>query len=207
MQPPQRRWRRRLVVLVFAGGLLGTGGGFLAGSLSVPGYDASAFLLVTPAATAPVATTEVQYAQAISQVVTNPTVLAAGGNAADLPRDPARLRADPSPNAPLIEIIVNAETASAAQTQAQAAAEAVVAYTDDRVDVLGFHAVVLAPAAAGEPAGLSLVAYLVAGAVMGAVLGGVTALLRGQPAIASGPDVPDGSVVRNQPQATTVSSP
>jgi hypothetical protein len=208
MQPPQRRRTRRLVVLVIAGGLLGAGLGFLASSLVVPGYDASAFLLVTPAGTAPVETSEVQYAQAISQVVTNPTVLAAGV-AADIPEDPAQLRADPSPNAPLIEIIVNADTAGAAQRQAQAAADAVVAYTDDRVDVLGFHAVVLAPAAAGEPAGLSLVAYLVAGVVMGGVLGGLMALLRGEPAVAaieSESQGADDAVMKTQPPATTVPS-
>ena len=183
MQSPQRRWIRRLVVLVMAGGLVGAALGFFAGTLVVPGYDASAFLLVTPAGQIPIETSEVQYAQAISQVVTNPSVLAAGGDAEGLPDEPERVRADPSPNAPLIEITVNAGTAGEAQRQAQAAAEAVVAYTAERVDTLGFRAVVLAPAARGEPAGLSLAAYLVAGAAMGALLGGLAALAWGAPGL------------------------
>jgi hypothetical protein len=183
-------------VLVVAGGLVGAGLGFLASSLIVPSYDASAFLLVTPAGQTPVQTSEVQYAQAISQVVTNPSVLAAGGDTSGLP-DQKRVRADASPNAPLIEIIVNADTTGAARRQAQAAADAVVAYTDERVDSLGFRAVILAPATAGEPAGLSLAAYLVAGTAMGAVLASLAGLLRGIPALAeleAGSAPPDSAV-------------
>jgi len=208
MQPHQRSWTRRLVLLVVAGGLFGAGLGFLASSRIVPGYDASAFLLITPAGTAPVEANEVQYAQAISQVVTHPAVLAAGGDTSALPEDRAQVRADPSPNAPLIEIVVNAGTARAAQRSAQAAADAVVDYTADRVNVLGFRAVVLAPAAPGEPAGLSPIAYVVAGAVMGVVLGGLAALLWGVPAavgVASETRAADDAVLHNQP--TTVASP
>lgn len=180
MERRERTWPRRLVALAIAGGLVGAALGFLASSLAVPGYDASAFLLVTPSGDSPVQTSEVQYAQAISQVITNPSVLAAADDADDLPDDPQQIRADPSPNAPLIELVVNAEDADTARLQAQAAAEAVVTYTQQRVDVLGFRAVILAPATNGVPSGLSLPAYLVAGAAMGAVLGGLAAMLGGE---------------------------
>lgn len=180
MQRRERSWARRLIALAVVGGVAGAALGFLASSLAVARYDASAFLLVTPSGDSPVQTNEVQYAQAISQVVTNPNVLAAAVDDADLPDDPQRIRADPSPNAPLIELVVNAEDAGTAQRQAQAAAEAVVTYTDQRVDLLGFRTVILAPATTGVPAGLSLPAYLVAGAAMGAVLGGLIAMLLGE---------------------------
>ena len=124
-------------------------------------------------------TGEIQYAQAISRIVANPTVLAAGGNDADLPADPRRVRTDPSPNAPLIELVVNAANADSARRGAQAAAEAVATYTQDRVDLLGFRVVVLAPATDGKPAGLPLPAYVAAGAAMGVVLGALTVVLRG----------------------------
>jgi hypothetical protein len=210
MQLTDRTWTRRLVAIVILGGLVGAGLGFAASTLTVPGYDASAFLLVTPSGNTPVETSQVQYAQAISQVITNPTVLAAAGDDAEIPDDPEQIRADPSSNAPMIEIIVNAETANQAQRQAQTTAEAVVAYTDTRADVLGFQAVVLAPAAAGEPAGLSLVAYLVAGAAMGAVLCGVLAMLRGPRPVAaiepwSRPSTDE--IHREQPPATTAPAP
>lgn len=187
MQVTQRTWTAVLIALVVAGGVVGASLGLAVGGVVVPGYDASAYLLVTPSGENPVQTSEVQYAQAISQVVTNPTVLAAAGTSADLPSDARKVRADPSPNAPLIELTVNAPTADGARRQAQAAADAVVAYTLERVDVLGFQAVELAPAAAGEPAGLSPVAHLVAGAAMGAVLGGLAGLLRGQRPAAAPP--------------------
>jgi len=204
-----RAWTRRLIVLVILGGLLGAGLGSAASTVAVPGYDASVFLLVTPAGETPVETSEVQYAQAISQVITNPSVLAAAADDTEIPNDPDRIRADPSSNAPMIEIIVNAETASQAQREAQATAEAVVAYTDTRADALGFHAVVLAPAAAGGPAGFSLEAYLAAGAAMGVVLFGLLAMLRGpQPLAAIEPwSRPSTDEVYNeQPPATTPSS-
>lgn len=179
MQRRERSWARRLVALAIAGGIVGTALGFLAGNLAVPGYDASAFLLITPSGNSPVQTSEIQYAQAISQVVTNPSVLASAVDDTDLPSDPKQIRADPSPNAPLIELVVNAVDAATARRQAQASAEAVVMYTEERVDVLGFRAVILAPATNGVPAGLSLPAYLVAGAAMGAVLGALIAMLGG----------------------------
>jgi hypothetical protein len=56
MQPTQRRWTRRLVLLVIPGGLVGACLGFLASTLIVPGFDASAFLLVTPSGGTPVET-------------------------------------------------------------------------------------------------------------------------------------------------------
>lgn len=180
MQRTEGSWARRLVALAIVGGIAGAALGFTVSLFVVPGYDASAFLLVTPAGDAPVQAGEVQYAQAISQVVTNPGVLAAAVDDTDLPDDPQQIRADPSPNAPLIEIVVNAEDARRAQQQAQATAEAVVAYTQERADLLGFGAVILAPAGEGVPAGLSLPAYLVAGAAMGAVLGALIAMLRGE---------------------------
>lgn len=179
MQRRERSWARRLVALAIAGGVVGAALGLLASNLAVPGYDASAFLLITPSGDSPVQTSEIQYAQAISQVVTNPSVLASAVDDTDLPSDPQRIRADPSPNAPLIELVVNAVDAATARRQAQASAEAVVTYTEERVDVLGFRAVVLAPATNGVPAGLSLPAYLVAGAAMGAVLGALIAMLGG----------------------------
>jgi len=180
MQRTEGSWARRLVALAIIGGFVGAALGFTASTLVVPGYDASAFLLVTPAGDAPVQAGEVQYAQAISQVVTNPGVLAAAVDETDLPDDPQKIRADPSPNAPLIEIVVNAEDARTARQQAQATAEAVVTYTQERVDLLGFGAVILAPAGDGVRAGLSLPAYIVAGAGMGAVLGALAAMLRGE---------------------------
>lgn len=179
MQLRERTWTRRLLALVIAGALIGAGLGLAFSFVAVPGYDASAFLVITPAGQTPLQTGEVQYAQAISQVVTNPSVLRAAGNSAAVPADPDQVRADASPNAPLIEITVNAESADLARRQTQAAAEAVVAYTQDRVDVLGFRTVVLAPATGGRPAGLSLPAYVVAGAAMGAVLGGLIAMILG----------------------------
>lgn len=185
MQLTDRAWTRLLVVFVVLGGLIGAGLGYVASTVTVPGYDASAFLLVTPAGETPVETSEVQYAQAISQVVTNPAVLAATADQAEIPDDPGQIRAEPSSNAPMIEIIVNAETAGQAQQQAQATAETVVAYTATQADVLGFHAVMLAPAAPAEPAGLSLGAYLAAGTAMGAVLFGLLAMLRGPPPVAA----------------------
>lgn len=210
MQLTDRTWTRRLVVIVILGGLIGASLGFAASTFTVPGYDASAFLLVTPSGNTPVETSQVQYAQAISQVITNPTVLAAAGDDAEVPDDPEQIRADPSSNAPMIEIIVNAETANQAQRQAQATAESVVAYTDTRADVLGFQAVVLAPAAAGQRAGLSLAAYLVAGAAMGAVLGGVLAMLRGPrplAAIESWSRPSTDEIHHEQPPATTAPVP
>jgi hypothetical protein len=209
MQLTDRAWTRRLVVMVILGGIIGAGLGLSASALTGPGYDASAFLLVTPAGDTPLETSQVQYAQAISQVITNPTVLAAAGDS-EVPDDPEQIRADPSSNAPMIEIIVNAETAGQAQRQAQATAEAVVAYTGIRADLLGFQAVVLAPAATGTPAGLSLVAYLVAGTAMGAVLGGVLALLRAPRPVAeiepwARPSTDE--IHREQPPATTAPSP
>lgn len=179
MQRRERSWARRLVALAIAGGVVGAALGLLASNLAVPGYDASAFLLITPSGNSPVQTSEIQYAQAISQVVTNPSVLASAVDDTDLPSDPQQIRADPSPNAPLIELVVNAVDAATARRQAQASAEAVVTYTEERIDVLGFRAVVLAPATNGVPAGLSLPAYLVAGAAMGAVLGALIAMLGG----------------------------
>ena len=175
MHPRRRAWTLRLLAYAMIGALAGAGLGYLASSLTEPGYDASAFLLLTPG-DAGVATSEVQYAQAISQIVATPSVLADG---ADLP-DADRVRADPSPNAPLIELVVNADSATTARRQAQATAETVVAYIEERADLLGFRAVVLAPAADGEPAGLSLPAYLVAGAAMGAVLGALMVMLSGE---------------------------
>jgi F0F1-type ATP synthase assembly protein I len=189
MQPRQRRWTRRLAVLVISGGLVGACLGFLASTLIVPGFDASAFLLVTPSGGTPVETNQVQYAQAISQVITNPAVLAPTGSTAEPAPDPRHVRADPSPNAPLIEVIANATTADEARRRAQAAAEAVVAYTADRANQLGVQAVVLAPAGGGKRAGLSLAAYLAAGAAMGAVLGALLAMLLGEPATAE-PSLP-----------------
>lgn len=180
MQLPERSWSRWLVTLLLTGGLLGAALGFVIGSSTAPGYDASAFLLVTPSGRTPVQTGEIQYAQALSHIVADPAVLAAGGDDADLPADPRRVRADPSPNAPLIELVVNARDADAARRRAQAAAEAVATYTQDRDDLLGFRAVVLAPATNGRPAGLSLAAYIAAGAAMGAVLGALAAMLRGE---------------------------
>jgi hypothetical protein len=177
-------------VLVISGGLVGACLGFLASTLIVPGFDASAFLLVTPSGGTPVETNEVQYAQAISQVITNPAVLAPTGRSAEPAPDPRHVRADPSPNAPLIEIIANAATADEARRRAQAAAEAVVAYTADRANQLGVQAVVLAPAGGGTRAGLSLAAYLAAGAAMGAALGALLAMLLGEPATAEPSIVP-----------------
>jgi capsular polysaccharide biosynthesis protein len=210
MQPRQRSWTGRLVTLAVVGGLIGAALGWLTSTLTVPGYDASAFLLVTPAGQAPLSTGEVQYAQAISQVVANPNVLAAAGTGSDLPDDPRNLRANPSPNAPLIEITVNAATAGQAQRQAQAVAEAVVAYTEQRDDVLGVHAVLLAPATDGEPAGLSLAAYLVVGAVMGMALGVVAALLRGDRSATvprALPERTEQTAADGRAPATTVPSP
>lgn len=179
MQLPERLWSRWVAVVLLTGGLLGAALGFAIGSSTAPGYDATAFLLVTPSGRTPVQTGEIQYAQAISRIVTNPAVLAAGGADVDVPADPRRVRTDPSPNAPLIEVVVNAAKADSARRGAQAAAEAVATYTQDRVDLLGFRVVVLAPAADGKPAGLPLPAYVAAGAAMGVVLGALTVVLRG----------------------------
>jgi hypothetical protein len=176
MHRRQRTWPQRLLRLITAGVLLGAVLGLAFSFTAVPGYRSSAFLLVTPAGLTPLQTSEVQYAQALSQVVPNPSVLRGAGVLAD----PDSVRADASPNAPLIEITVNAPSADLARRQTQAAAEAVVAYTQDRVDLLGFRAVVLAPATGGRAAGLSLPAYVAAGAALGAVLAALVAMIRGE---------------------------
>ena len=179
MQSQERRWSRWLTVVLLTGGLIGAALGFAIGSSTTPGYDATAFLLVTPSGRTPSQPGDVQYARASSG--SDPTRAAPGGGGADGdgPADPRRVRTDPSPNAPLIELVVNAANADSARRGAQAAAEAVATYTQDRVDLLGFRVVVLAPATDGKPAGLPLPAYVAAGAAMGVVLGALTVVLRG----------------------------
>lgn len=203
MQLPERLWSRWVAVVLLTGGLLGAALGFAIGSSTTPGYDATAFLLVTPSGRTPVQTGEIQYAQAISRIVANPAVLAAGGDDADLPADPRRVRTDPSPNAPLIELVVNAANADSARRGAQAAAEAVATYTQDRVDLLGFRVVVLAPATDGKPAGLPLAAYVTAGAAMGVVLGALTVVLRGDRRAFAEPWAHDERAEVPEPGATT----
>lgn len=53
MQRRERSWARRLVALAIAGGVVGAALGVLASNLAVPGYDASAFLLITPSGDSP----------------------------------------------------------------------------------------------------------------------------------------------------------
>jgi capsular polysaccharide biosynthesis protein len=136
--PPTAEILRRLVVrngLLIVTALLGAGAGWLYAAIRPPTYDASAYVVLTPAGSSVPDSTAVSFAQAFGRITAQDGVLRIAlpilgeGSEDSLRR---AIRVSTSPDAPLIRVTGSAGTAQLAAARANAVATALINYGNQR---------------------------------------------------------------------------
>jgi len=136
--PPTAEILRRLVArngLLIVTTLLGAVAGLLYAVIRAPSYDASAYVVLTPASTSVADSTAVSFAQAFGRIATQDGVLRRAaqivgeGSTDGLRR---AVRVSTSPDAPLIRVTGSAGTAPLAAARANAVATALIVYGNQR---------------------------------------------------------------------------
>lgn len=160
-------------------GLLGGLGYALA---TAPQYAATSYVMVVPDQADP--TTALGFAQAYGRVVTGSAVLAGAQAAAGTPADRLRghVKAQTSPDAPMISVTGTASSGAAAARYANAVAQSLTATGNRGAPSTGVRLLVFSPASApASPASPSAALSAAAGASAGGLLGVLALLVRPAP--------------------------
>ncbi|MFI7388381.1 lipopolysaccharide biosynthesis protein [Streptomyces sp. NPDC049813] len=163
-----------------AGILLGALAGGVYGGVSTPQYTATSYVIAVPAkGSDPMSATG--FAQAYSKVATQVAVLSDAQVAAGVPVDTLRsdVRAETSPDAPMVAISASSDRPATAAAMADAVARALTtnaqhAKKETRVELLRFTRAVKPTAPSSPSAALTTLV----GACAGGLLGGLALLLR-----------------------------
>ncbi|GAA2349348.1 lipopolysaccharide biosynthesis protein [Streptomyces kunmingensis] len=163
-----------------AGILLGALAGGVYGAVSTPQYTATSYVIAVPTKDAdPMSATG--FAQAYSKVATQVAVLSDAQVAAGVPVDTLRagVRAETSPDAPMVAISASSDAPATATAMANAVARALTtnaahAKKDTHVELLRFTRAVKPTEPSSPSAGLTTLV----GTCAGGLLGGLALLLR-----------------------------
>ncbi|MFJ9039983.1 lipopolysaccharide biosynthesis protein [Streptomyces sp. NPDC102406] len=163
-----------------AGLLLGALAGGVYGATSTPQYTATSYVIAVPTHQSDLSSA-VGFAQAYSRVATQVAVLSDAQVAAGVPVGTLRsgVRAETSPDAPMVAISATSERPATAMAMANAVARALTANAshvkkDTHVELLRFTRAVKPTEPSSPSAGLTTLV----GACAGGLLGGLALLLR-----------------------------
>ncbi|GEM_PF-3762499 len=163
----------RLLVVVFSA-VVGGGFGLVAATLTPKTYSCRAFLLVLPASVRPPDVTSVSFAQAVARVSVDASLLPSSPpGAASVPaRDViASMRASASPDAPLVEIVAQARSATRAEQLVDLVSVSVSARLNSETAASGFRVLqATKPVRPLSPTSPNRLVDAVVGAGLGALL-------------------------------------
>jgi capsular polysaccharide biosynthesis protein len=181
--------------------LLGLLAGAMYGVFTTPAYTADAQVVIVNAASAPDDSTAVKFAQAYGRITTDSAILGqtptirAGGSVTALR---GAIRAETSPDAPLVQVTATAPNAARAAQLANEVAAALISFGNARSSSTGTRLASFAAASAPDaPASPNKPVAIAVGAAAGLLIGGfaTTAGVGGRrrrtaPAPGAGPERP-----------------
>ncbi|KUN83357.1 lipopolysaccharide biosynthesis protein [Streptomyces bungoensis] len=184
VRPPRRsRWRAVLRwLLVPSGVLLGASAGAAYGVMTPPQYTATSYVIAVPAdKAAPDSAATLGFAQTYGRVATQLAVLGRAQDAAGVPVRTLRrsVRAETSPDAPMIAISATSRRRGRATAIADAVSRALTTQAERAKRSTGVSLVLLSRAVPPtEPSSPSTVLTALVGASAGGLLGGLGLLAR-----------------------------